>query len=90
MANLKFPGHYSGLSGTKHIFTFLLMQMCCMFERTHEKGNRLCVLHCAWFARAVLLAGITKTAPGKACNKYKTLGQLGLVCVLMLRHKCNF
>jgi len=35
----------------------------------------------AWFARAALLAGITKTATGKVCNECKTLGQLGLVCV---------
>jgi len=35
----------------------------------------------AWFARAALLAGIAKTATGKACNQCKTLGQLGLVCV---------
>jgi len=33
----------------------------------------------AWFSRAALLAGIAKTATGKACNECKTLGQLGLV-----------
>jgi len=35
----------------------------------------------AWFAQAVQLAGIAKTAIGKAYNECKTLGQLGLVCV---------
>jgi len=33
----------------------------------------------AWFAQAALLAGMAKTATGKACNECKTLGQLGLV-----------
>jgi len=31
----------------------------------------------AWFAWAVLLAGITKTATGKASNKYKALCSIG-------------
>jgi len=44
----------------------------------------------AWFAWAVLLAGIAKTVTGKACNEYKTLGHLGLICVQMLGHKCSF
>jgi len=44
----------------------------------------------ALFARAALLAGIVKTATDKACNECKTLGQLGLVCVLTLGHKCSF
>jgi len=35
----------------------------------------------AWFAQAALLAGINKTATGKACNECKALGQLGLICV---------
>jgi len=35
----------------------------------------------SWFARAALLAGITKTATGKVYNECKTLGQLGLDCV---------
>ena len=43
------------------------------------------------FAPAALLAGIAKTATGKACNECKTLGQLELVCVYaQTRHKCNF
>ena len=46
-----------------------------VFERTHE--NRLFALF-AWFSRAALLAGIVKTATGKACNECKTLGQFGL------------
>jgi len=50
----------------------------------------MCFALFAWFARAALLAGIAKTATGKACNECKTLGQLGLVCVEMLGHKCNF
>jgi len=44
----------------------------------------------AWFARAALLAGIVKTATGKACKECKTLGQLIQVCVSMLEHKCSF
>jgi len=39
----------------------------CVFERTHE--NRLCFALFAWVARAALLAGIVKTARGKACNE---------------------
>ena len=35
----------------------------------------------AWGALAALLAGIAKTATGKACNECKTLGHSGLVCV---------
>jgi len=35
----------------------------------------------AWFAWAVLLAEITKTATGKTCNKCKPFGQLGLIQV---------
>jgi len=45
----------------------------------------MCFAVFAWFAWAKLLAGIAKTATGKACNKCNTLGQLGL-----LRHKCSF
>jgi len=41
----------------------------------------MCFALFAWFSRAVLLVGIVKAATGKACNEYKTLGQLGLVCV---------
>jgi len=44
----------------------------------------------AWFARAVLLAGIAKAATGKSRNECKTLGHLGLVCVEKLEHKCSF
>jgi len=37
MANQKCPGHYSGLSGTKHICTFVLMQMCaCLKEHIRK------------------------------------------------------
>jgi len=43
-----------------------------------------------WFAGAALLAGIVKTATGKAYNECKTLGHLGLVCVQTLGHKCSF
>jgi len=50
----------------------------------------VCFALFAWFARAALLAGIAKTAAGKACNECKALGQLGTVCVEMLGHKCNF
>jgi len=60
-----------------------------MLERTHERGNRLFCALCMVF-RAALLAGIAQTATGKACNECKTLGQLGLVCVYMLGHKCSF
>jgi len=41
----------------------------------------MCFALFAWLARAALLAGIVKTATGKACNECKTLGQLGLVCL---------
>jgi len=40
----------------------------------------LCFALFAWFARAALIAGIAKAATGKACNEWKTLGQLALVC----------
>jgi len=49
-----------------------------VFERAHE--SRQCFALFEWFARAALLAGITKAATGKACNESKALGQLGLVC----------
>jgi len=39
----------------------------------------MCFALFAWFARAELLAGIAKTATGKACNECKTFSQLGLV-----------
>jgi len=55
-----------------------------MLEKTHKRSNQLCVLCSAWFAWAELLAGIAKTATGKACNECKTLGQLGLDCVKIL------
>jgi len=41
----------------------------------------MCFALFAWFALAALLAGIAKTATGKARNECKTLDQLGLVCV---------
>jgi len=49
----------------------------------------MCFALFAWFARAVLLAGIAKTATGKALNECKRLGHMGLVCVQMLGHKCS-
>jgi len=62
-----------------------------VFERTHEIDYVFWALWpLQWFARAVLLAGIVKTATGNACKKCKTLGQLGQVCVKMLGHKCSF
>jgi len=39
----------------------------------------MCFALFAWFGQAALLAGVAKTATGKACNEYKTLGKLGLV-----------
>jgi len=50
----------------------------------------MCFALFARFARAGLLAGIAKTAKGKACNECKVLGQLGLVCVETLGHKRSF
>jgi len=50
--------------------------------------NVFCALH--GLPRHALLTGIARTATGKACNECKALGQMGLVCVEMLRHKCNF
>jgi len=50
----------------------------------------MCFALFAWFARAALLAGIVKAATGKACNECKTFGELELVCVKMLGHKCTF
>jgi len=41
----------------------------------------MCFALFEWFPRAALLAGIAKTATGKAFNECKTLVQLGLVCV---------
>ena len=41
----------------------------------------MCFALFAWFARGELLAGIAKTATGKACDECKTLGRLELVCV---------
>jgi len=50
----------------------------------------MCFALFAWFAWAKLLAGIAKTATGKACNECKTLGRLGPDCVKILGHKCSF
>jgi len=50
----------------------------------------MCFALLAWFAQAALLAGIAKTATGKACNECETLGHLGLVCVQMLGNICSF
>jgi len=49
----------------------------------------MCLTIFARFA-AALLAGIVKTATGKACNECKTFRQLILVCVQILGHKCSF
>jgi len=46
----------------------------------------MCFAFFAWFTRAALLAGIAKTATGKACNECKTLGQLGW----FVFKKCSF
>jgi len=51
-------------------------------KSTRERQLTLRFAFFAWFAWAVLLAEIATTATGKACNERKTLGQLGLVCVL--------
>jgi len=58
--------------------------------KAHMREVIDCFALFAWLARAALLAGIVKAARDKACNECKTLGQLGLVCVEMLRHKCSF
>jgi len=44
----------------------------------------------AWFVWAELLAGIAKTATGKACNECKTLVRQVLDCVKMLGHESSF
>jgi len=41
----------------------------------------MCFTLFVWFARSELLAGIAKTATGKACKECKTYGRLGLACV---------
>jgi len=41
----------------------------------------MCFALFPWFLRAVLLAGIVKTATGKTCKECKTLGQLRQVFV---------
>jgi len=41
----------------------------------------MCLALFACFAQAALLARIAKTATGKPCNRFKTLGWLGLDCV---------
>jgi len=60
----------------------------CAYLKEHMRIDTFAIF--TWFARAALLAEIVKTATGKACNECKTLGQLGLVCVQMLGHKCSF
>ena len=64
--------------GFQHIFAFVLMQM---FACWNEHMRVDCFALFAWFVQAALLAGIVKTATGKACNEWKTLGQLGLICI---------
>jgi len=62
----------------KHTWAFVLMQMrACLKEHMRVDCSALF----AWFARAALFAGIVNIVTGKPCNKCKTLGQLGLVCV---------
>jgi len=68
--------------GFQHILASVLMKMCACLEE-HLRAD--CSALFAWFARAALLAGIVKTATGKACNACKTLGEFGLVCVLNAR-----
>jgi len=41
----------------------------------------MCFAFFAWYARAELLAGIAKSATGKACNECNTLGRLGWIVV---------
>jgi len=65
------------------------MQMCACLKE-NMRGNPLCFALFAWFVRPALLAGIAKTATGKACKECKTLRQLEVVCVSMLGHKCSF
>ena len=57
----------------KHYFAFVLMQMCaCLKEHMGEVIDYVFTVLCsAWFTHTALLAGITKTATGKACKKYK-------------------
>jgi len=52
--------------------------MCVCLKEDMRVDYVFCAL--LWFARAALLAGIV-TATDKAYTEYKTLGQLGLVCV---------
>jgi len=61
----------------------------------HEKKHRreviaLCVLHGLPKLYAELLAGIAKSATGKACNRCKTPGRLGPDSVKILRHESSF
>jgi len=44
----------------------------------------VCFALIVWFAWTGLLAGITKTVTGKACNACETVGRLGLNCVKIL------
>ena len=46
----------------------------------------MCSALFAWFALAALLAGIGKTATGKACNECKTNSRLPLSCILSKMH----
>jgi len=49
----------------------------------------MCFTQFARFALGELLGGITKTATGKACNKCKMFGRLGLDCVSIRGQKCS-
>jgi len=50
----------------------------------------MCFALFSWFAWEKLLAGIAKTATGKAYNVCKTLGGLKLDCVQILGHEFSF
>jgi len=50
----------------KQILSIVLMQTCACLKE-HMRVD--CFALFTWFARAVLLAGIVKTATGKACNE---------------------
>ena len=62
----------------KHIFAFVLMQMCaCLKEhmRVDDVFRALCMV-----SPGCAVSWNRQAATGKACNECKTLGQLGLVC----------
>jgi len=66
-------------NGLLNTFTFVLMQMCaCLKAYMREVIDYVfCVLCMVCPGSAV-----SRNCQDKACNESKTLGQLGLVCVL--------